>query len=65
MAKKSISRIRAAAGRAGATSRWGTARDRATACLRVYERDAAAIRARAKAAHTLPADVIMELMRNA
>ena len=58
-----LSRVRAAAGRAGADARWGVNRTRATACLRVYPADAAEVRRRACAAGLLPADRIAEILK--
>ena len=57
-----LSRARAAAGRAGAASRWGERKERATACLRVYPRTAAAIRARAEHEGKYPADIVDALV---
>lgn len=58
-----LSRVRAAAGRAGADARWGVNRTRATACLRVYPADAAELRRRACAAGLLPADIISKFLK--
>lgn len=59
---KSLSHVRADAGRKGAAARWGDERKtRATACLRAYPADAAAIRAAARERGVLPADVIAAL----
>ena len=59
---RQISRVRAAAGRAGAASRWGDG-PRATACVRLYPRDAAEVRRRADADGCRPADVVAGLLR--
>ena len=53
--------VRAAAGRAGAASRWG-AGPRATAGGRLYPRDAAEVRRRADADGCSPADVVARLL---
>lgn len=60
---KRLSRVRAAAGRAGATARWG-AGPRATVCVRLYPADAAEVRRRADAAGCKPADVVARLLCN-
>lgn len=62
--KSDIHRIRAAAGRAGAASRWGDG-PRATECIRLYPADAAEVRRRATADGRLPADIIAEALRRA
>lgn len=56
-----ISASRAAAGRAGAASRWGDG-PRATACVRLYPADAAEVRRRAAADGCRPADVVARLL---
>lgn len=56
-----ISAIRSAAGRAGAASRWGDG-PRATACVRLYPRDAAEVRRRADADGCRPADIVARLL---
>jgi hypothetical protein len=61
--RNKLSRVRAAAGRAGAASRWGDG-PRATACVRLYPADAAEVRRRADAARCKPADIIAEALRN-
>lgn len=61
--RNKISRIRAAAGRAGAASRWGDG-PRATACVRLYPADADEVRRRAVAARCKPADIIAEALRH-
>ena len=58
---KYISRMRAAAGRAGAASRWGDG-PRATACVRLYPRDAAELRRLADAEGRMPADIVARLL---
>ena len=59
---KSLSHVRAAAGRKGAAARWGDGcQTRATACLRAYPDDAALIRQAARERGILPADVIAAL----
>lgn len=58
---KLLSRVRSAAGRAGAESRWGDG-PRATACVRLYPADAQELRARAEAAGCMPADVVARLL---
>lgn len=60
--KANLSRVRAAAGKAGAALRWGEHKERAMSCLRVYPRTAAAIRARAKREGKYPADVVAALV---
>lgn len=45
MRKPNLSRVRSAAGRAGAASRWQGVERRPTATVRVYAADAAALRA--------------------
>ena len=57
-----LSRIRAAAGRSGAASRWGDG-PRATACVRLYPADAAEVRRRAANARCKPADIVAEALR--
>ena len=59
--RNNLSHVRAAAGRAGAASRWGDG-PRATACVRLYPRDAAEVRRRATAAKCRPADVVARLL---
>lgn len=61
MRKPNLSRVRSAAGRAGAKSRWGDG-PRATACVRAYPRDAAELRRRATAEGCKPADVVARLL---
>jgi len=61
--KSNLSRVRSAAGRAGAKSRWGDG-PRATACVRLYPRDAAEVRRRADAAGCRPADVVARLLED-
>lgn len=61
-ARLNLSRVRSAAGRAGAASRWGNG-PRATACLRVYPADAAELRRRACAAGLLPADIVSKFLK--
>lgn len=56
-----LSSVRAAAGRAGAASRWGDG-PRATACVRLYPADAAEVRRRATADGCRPADVVARLL---
>jgi len=56
-----IHHIRAAAGRAGAASRWGDG-PRATECVRLYPADAAEVRRRATAEGCKPADVVARLL---
>lgn len=63
MTKAQISAKRAAAGRAGAVARWGECGERATACIRLYPRNAAELRRRARAGGNLPADVVATLLR--
>ena len=46
--KPSLSDVRAAAGRAGAVARWSGAAREKTVQVRVYERDAAALKQRAR-----------------
>ena len=60
--KRNLSRVRSAAGRAGAVSRWGDG-PRATECVRLYPADAAEVRRRAAAGRCRPADVIAEALR--
>ena len=60
--RNKLSRIRAAAGRAGAASRWGDG-PRATACVRLYPADAAEVRRRADESGRRPADIIAEALR--
>lgn len=55
--------IRAAAGRAGAASRWGEG-PRATECVRLYPADAAEVRRRATADGCKPADVVARLLED-
>ena len=62
MKRRTLSTLRAAAGRAGAAARWGDG-ERATACLRVYSSDAAELKRRAKTNGRLPADEIAALLR--
>jgi hypothetical protein len=57
-----LSRVRSAAGRAGANARWGDG-PRATACVRLYPADAAEVRRRATSGRCKPADVIAEALR--
>lgn len=59
--RNSLSRVRAAAGRAGAVSRWGDG-PRATECVRLYPADAAEVRRRADAAQCKPADIIADAL---
>lgn len=56
-----LTRVRSAAGRAGAASRWGDG-PRATACVRLYPADAAEVRRRAVAARCKPADIVAEAL---
>lgn len=56
-----IHRVRSAAGRAGAVSRWGDG-PRATECIRLYPADAAEVRRRATAKRCKPADIIAEAL---
>ena len=64
--KHELSRVRSAAGRAGAVARWGGKRDdRATAYLRCYPTDAEYIRALARERGQLPADVVSALLTRA
>lgn len=58
---KQLSRVRSAAGRAGAQSRWGDG-PRATECVRLYPQDAAEVRRRATADGCKPADVVARLL---
>lgn len=62
--KHELSRVRSAAGRAGAASRWGDG-PRATECIRLYPADAAEVRRRAAARGCRPADIIAEILRHA
>ena len=64
MNTEQISQLREEVGRKGAETRWAGREGRATACLRVYPEDLAAIKARAKAAARLPADVVAEMVRH-
>lgn len=57
-----LHRVRSAAGRAGAASRWGDG-PRATACVRIYPADAAEVRRRAAESKRKPADIIAEALR--
>lgn len=59
--RNKLSRVRAAAGRAGAASRWGDG-PRATACVRLYPDDATEVRRRAAATGCKPADVVARLL---
>ena len=63
MRKPNLSRVRAAAGRAGAASRWGDG-PRATKCVRLYPADAAEVRRRATADGCKPADVVARLLED-
>lgn len=64
--RRTLSRIRAEAGRAGAAKRWGDRRDdRATACLRCYPADAERIRTLARQRGQLPADILAALLTSA
>lgn len=63
MNKRELSKIRKAASALGVAARWGQHKDKATACLRVYPRDAETIRTRAKAAKRLPADEVAAMLR--
>ena len=60
---KRLSLVRAAAGRAGAASRWGDG-PRATVCVRLYPADAAEVRRRADAARCKPADIVARALRH-
>lgn len=62
MSRSKLSKVRAEAGKAGATTRWGDRAERATACLRVYPGDAAELKRRAKARGKLAADIVAELL---
>jgi hypothetical protein len=62
MTKRHISRVRSAAGRAGAASRWGDG-PRATECIRLYPADAAEVRRRADERKCRPADIVAEALR--
>ena len=56
--KPSLSDVRAAAGRAGAIARWSGATREKTVQVRVYERDAAALKKRARTT----AEAVRELL---
>lgn len=59
--RANIHRVRSAAGRAGAESRWGDG-PRATACVRLYPADAQELRRRADANGCMPADVVARML---
>ena len=61
--RNNLSHVRAAAGRAGAASRWGDG-PRATACVRLYPADAAEVRRRATADKCRPADIVARLLED-
>ena len=60
--RRKLSRVRAAAGRAGANARWGD-RPRASARVQLYPDDAAELRKRAAAEGVIPADIVAALLR--
>lgn len=62
MSRSKLSKVRAAAGKAGAAARWGGRGEKATACLRVYPSDAAELKRRAKDRGKLAADVVAQLL---
>ena len=58
MRKSTLSQIRSAA----AMARWGKRADKATACVRIYPRDADKIRRLAEKSRSLPADIVAGLL---
>ncbi len=61
MSRSKLSKVRAAAGKAGAAARWGDG-ERATAHVRLYPSDAAELKRRAKNRGKLAADIVAELL---
>ena len=57
--KRALSKVRAAAGRAGAAARWGDRRE--TKTVRVFVEDAALLERRAKCSGRRVADVVYEM----
>lgn len=65
MKRKELSKVRREVGAKGLAARWAGHDAKATACLRVYPKDAEAIKACAKASRRLPADVVAALVKQA